>query len=118
VLHFGGGRCANVTGSPKALPMTSRPPVPPFTLETAQQKVQAAEDGWNTRDPERVASAYSEDSVWRNRSVFLTGRVEIIRFLSAKWEQELDYQLRKALWTLDNNQIAVRFQYEFHNPTG
>jgi nuclear transport factor 2 (NTF2) superfamily protein len=98
--------------------MTSRPPVPPFTVETARQKVQAAEDGWNTRDPERVALAYSEDSVWRNRSIFLTGRAEIIKFLTAKWEQELDYALRKALWAFDDNRIAVRFQYEFHNPTG
>jgi len=98
--------------------MTSRPPIPPFTLETARQKVQAAEDGWNTRDPERVASAYSEDSIWRNRSVFLTGRAEIIEFLSVKWEQELDYALRKALWTFDDNRIAVRFQYEFHNSAG
>ena len=98
--------------------MTSRPPLPPFTLETALQKVQAAEDGWNSRDPERVALAYSEDSVWRNRSVFLAGRAQIIQFLTKKWREELDYALRKALWAFDDNQIAVRFQYEFHNRAG
>ena len=98
--------------------MNSRPPLPPFTLETARQKVQAAEDGWNTRDPERVSSAYSEDSVWRNRDQFFTGRAEIVKFLTAKWEHELDYALRKALWAFDDNRIAVRFQYESHDASG
>jgi nuclear transport factor 2 (NTF2) superfamily protein len=98
--------------------MTDRPPLPPFTLETARHKVQAAEDAWNTRDPERVALAYSEDSQWRNRDAFVTGRAEIVGFLAAKWERELDYALRKALWTFDGNRIAVRFQYECHDRTG
>jgi uncharacterized protein len=98
--------------------MTDRPPLPPFTRETATQKVQAAEDGWNSRDPERVALAYSEDSVWRNRDQFLTGRREIVEFLTAKWERELDYALRKALWSFDGNRIAVRFQYECHDAEG
>jgi nuclear transport factor 2 (NTF2) superfamily protein len=98
--------------------MTDRPPLPPFTLETARQKVQAAEDAWNTRDPDRVALAYSENSVWRNRETFVTGRAEIIRFLAAKWERELDYALRKALWSFDDRRIAVRFQYECHDRAG
>jgi uncharacterized protein len=92
----------------------SRPPFPPFTADTAAQKVQAAEDAWNTRDPERVALAYTVDSVWRNRDRFLSGRAQIIEFLTAKWERELDYALRKSLWTFQENRIAVRFQYECH----
>ena len=95
-----------------------RPPLPPFTAETAAQKVQAAEDGWNTRDPERVSLAYSEDSVWRNRDAFLSGRAEIVAFLSAKWKRELDYALRKSLWSYSADRIAVRFQYECHDPEG
>jgi nuclear transport factor 2 (NTF2) superfamily protein len=95
-----------------------RPPLPPFTAETAAQKVQAAEDGWNTRDPERVSLAYSEDSVWRNRDTFVTGRAAIVEFLSGKWERELDYALRKSLWTFADNRIAVRFQYESHDRAG
>ncbi len=95
-----------------------RPPLPPFTRETAAQKVQAAEDAWNTCDPERVSLAYSEDSVWRNRDAFVTGRAEIIAFLSAKWERELDYALRKNLWSCDENRIAVRFQYECRDREG
>jgi nuclear transport factor 2 (NTF2) superfamily protein len=94
--------------------MTDRPPLPPFTRETAAQKVQAAEDAWNTRDPERVSLAYSEGSVWRNRDVFLSGRAEIVAFLTSKWERELDYALRKNLWSWAENRIAVRFQYECH----
>lgn len=96
----------------------SRPPFPPFTEETALQKVQAAEDAWNTRDPQRVAMAYTPDSVWRNRDVFVTGREEIIRFLTSKWERELDYALRKSLWGYRSNRIAVRFQYEWHDASG
>ena len=96
----------------------SRPPFPPFTLETAKQKVQAAEDAWNTRDPGRVAAAYTVDSVWRNRDRFVTGRDEIIGFLTQKWERELDYALRKNLWGFRENRIAVRFQYESHDATG
>ena len=82
------------------------------------QKVQAAEDGWNTRDPRRVALAYTPDAVWRNREVFLTGRNEIIAFLTSKWERELDYALRKSLWGFRGNRIAVRFQYEWHDHDG
>ncbi|GHF79679.1 nuclear transport factor 2 family protein [Streptomyces thermodiastaticus] len=98
--------------------MTDRPPLPPFTRATAAQKVQAAEDAWNTRDPEKVALAYSEDSVWRNRDLFLTGRAEIVAFLTDKWRRELDYALRKELWAFDDNRIAVRFQYEWHDTHG
>lgn len=96
----------------------SRPPFPPFTLESARKKVQAAEDAWNSRDPERVSLAYSEDSVWRNRDRFVTGRAEIVAFLADKWERELDYALRKSLWTFADNRIAVRFQYESHDASG
>ena len=98
--------------------MATRPPVPPFTRETAAQKVQAAEDGWNTCDAARVSLAYSEDSVWRNRESFIQGRPEIVAFLTAKWERELDYSLRKALWAFEENRIAVRYQYESHDPGG
>jgi len=96
----------------------TRPPVPPFTAETAKQKVQAAEDAWNSRDPERVAAAYSEDSVWRNRDAFVRGRSEIVALLTAKWERELEYALRKSLWTFASERIAVRFQYESHDRDG
>ena len=95
-----------------------RPPLPPFTAETARQKVRAAEDAWNTRDPERVALAYTPDSVWRNRDVFLTGRAAIVEFLRAKWDRELDYALRKDLWAFTDDRIAVRFQYEWHDSAG
>jgi nuclear transport factor 2 (NTF2) superfamily protein len=95
-----------------------KPPLPPFTRETAAQKVQAAEDAWNSRDPERVALAYSEDSVWRNRDTFVTGRAEIIAFLTQKWQRELDYALRKNLWSFDDDRIAVRFQYECRDRDG
>src|SRR3954454_12913529 len=95
-----------------------RPPLPPFTRETAAQKVQAAEDAWNTRDPARVAGAYTVDSVWRNRDRFLTGRDEIVAFLTEKWQRELDYALRKSLWCFDADRIAVRFQYESRDPAG
>ena len=98
--------------------MTGRPPFPPFTLETARQKVQAAEDAWNTCDPERVSLAYTEDSVWRNRDTFVTGRAAIVAFLTAKWERELDYALRKDLWSFADDRIAVRFQYESRDASG
>jgi nuclear transport factor 2 (NTF2) superfamily protein len=98
--------------------MSDRPPLPPFTAQTAAQKVQAAEDAWNSRDPERVSLAYSEDSVWRNRDTFVTGRTQIVAFLSGKWERELEYALRKSLWTFAENRIAVRFQYESHDRDG
>jgi nuclear transport factor 2 (NTF2) superfamily protein len=97
---------------------TPRPPLPPFTVETAQVKVQAAEDAWNSRDPERVSLAYTADSRWRNRDLFITGRAEIVTFLTAKWERELDYVLRKSLWGCLGNRIAVRFQYEWHDAGG
>lgn len=92
-----------------------RPPLPPFTEESARIKVQAAEDAWNTRDPVRVAQAYTKDSQWRNRSEFLSGRKEIEAFLTRKWERELDYRLRKELWAFTHNRIAVTFEYEWHD---
>jgi uncharacterized protein len=95
-----------------------RPPLPPFDLVSATAKVQAAEDAWNTRDPHRVSLAYTEDSQWRNRDVFLTGRAAIVEFLTAKWERELDYVLRKSLWSYGGDRIAVRFQYEWHDAAG
>ena len=98
--------------------MADRPPLPPFTLETATQKVRAAEAAWNTCDPERVSLAYSEDSVWRNRDRFVRGHAEIVEFLTEKWERELEYALRKSLWTFAGNRIAVRFQYECHDADG
>jgi uncharacterized protein len=95
-----------------------RPPVPPFTRESAIQKVRAAEDAWNTCNPERVSLAYTLDSYWRNRSEFLNGRSEIVAFLIRKWVRELDYRLIKELWTFAENRIAVRFAYEFHDDSG
>jgi nuclear transport factor 2 (NTF2) superfamily protein len=95
-----------------------RPPLPPFTRETAAQKVQGAEDAWNTRDPQRVALAYSEDSAWRNRGDFVVGREEIAALLTSKWGRELDYALRKSLWAFEGNRIAVRYQYESHDAAG
>src|SRR5262245_41983191 len=96
----------------------SRPPFPPFTHETAVQKVRGAEDGWNSRDPERVALAYTPDSYWRNRSEFIRGRGEIVAFLRRKWSTELDYRLIKELWTFAGERIAVRFAYEWHDASG
>ena len=96
----------------------SRPPFPPFTYETAIHKVQAAEDAWNTRDPEHVSLAYTPDSQWRNRDEHVVGRAEIVAFLTRKWERELDYALRKSLWDFHDNRIAVRFQYECRDHTG
>jgi nuclear transport factor 2 (NTF2) superfamily protein len=95
-----------------------RPPLPPFTLATAVQKVRAAEDGWNSRNPEKVALAYSTQSRWRNRSEFIIGREEIVAFLQRKWERELDYRLIKELWTFQDHRIAVRFAYEWHDDAG
>ncbi|MFF5127129.1 DUF1348 family protein [Streptomyces syringium] len=95
-----------------------RPPLPPFTAESAREKVQAAEDAWNSRDPERVALAYTEDSQWRNRDVFLSGRAAIVDFLRAKWEREHGYRLRKELWAYGDDRIAVRFAYEWHDDEG
>ncbi|GBL60078.1 nuclear transport factor 2 family protein [Pseudomonas citronellolis] len=96
----------------------ARPPLPPFTRETAIQKVRAAEDGWNSRDPQRVSLAYSPDSTWRNRSTFIRGRVQIVEFLTGKWRRELDYRLIKELWAFTGERIAVRFAYEWHDDSG
>jgi uncharacterized protein len=95
-----------------------RPPVPPFNLQTALEKVQAAEDTWNTCDPHKVSLAYSQDSHWRNRGLFVTGRAQIVEFLTQKWQRELDYALRKSLWDYTGNRIAVRFQYECRDASG
>ena len=96
----------------------ARPPLPPFTAETAAQKARMAEDAWNSRDPERVSLAYTEDSQWRNRAEFLQGRKQIVGFLSRKWARELDYRLIKELWAFTGNRIAVRFAYEWHDDSG
>jgi len=96
----------------------TRPPLPPFSAETAAQKVRAAEDAWNRRDPDTVALAYTPNSRWRNRSEFLGGRAEIVVFLQRKWAKELDYRLIKELWAFDGNRIAVRFAYEWHDASG
>ncbi len=96
----------------------ARPPLPPFTTETAAQKVRLAEDAWNSRDPQRVALAYTADSRWRNRTEFPRGREEIVDFLTRKWNTELDYRLIKELWAHDGNRIAVRFAYEHHDDSG
>jgi len=96
----------------------ARPPVPPFTLESATQKVRLAEDGWNSRDPEKVSLAYTADSVWRNRAEFITGREAIVSFLTRKWAKELDYRLIKELWAFTGSRIAVRFTYEWHDDSG
>ncbi len=96
----------------------SRPPLPPFTRETAIRKVRLAEDGWNTRDPQRVALAYTVDSRWRNRAEFPAGRAQIVEFLTRKWQRELDYRLIKELWAFGDNRIAVRFAYEWHDDAG
>ena len=95
--------------------METKPPLPPFTLETAKIKVQAAEDAWNTRNPQKVALAYTEDSQWRNRDEFFSGREAIAAFLQRKWEKELDYHLKKELWSFTDNRISVCFEYEWHD---
>ncbi len=98
--------------------MSDRPPLPPFSLETAAQKVRMAENAWNTREPEKVALAYTEDSRWRNRSEYFQGRDAIVEFLKRKWARELDYRLIKELWSFHENRIAVRFKYEYHDDSG
>lgn len=98
--------------------MSKRPPVPPFTHESAVEKVRLAEDGWNSRDPQKVAQAYTLGSRWRNRSEFINGRQEIVAFLTRKWTRELDYRLIKELWVAEGSRIAVRFAYEFHDDAG
>lgn len=104
-----------MTSTPPASPVPNKPP---FTHESALRKVQAAEDAWNTRDPERVALAYTPDSEWRNRAEFIHGREEIKAFLRRKWNKELDYRLKKTLWTFNENRIAVTFEYEWHDDSG
>jgi uncharacterized protein len=96
----------------------SRPPLPPFDADSAARKVRAAEDAWNTREPERVSLAYTPDSRWRNRDVFLSGRPQIVEFLTGKWQRELDYRLIKEVWAWTGNRIAVRFVYEYHDAAG
>jgi len=96
----------------------TRPPLPPYTAETAAQKVRLAEDAWNSRDPEKVSLAYTPDSKWRNRAEFVTGRAEIVRLLQRKWAREMDYRLIKELWAFTENRIAVRFAYEWHDDAG
>lgn len=98
--------------------MEQRHPLPPFSLETAKQKIQLAEDAWNSKDPVRVSKAYTENSEWRNRNVFLNGREEIVQFLTGKWERELHYKLKKEYWAHTDNRIAVRFEYEYQNAAG
>ncbi len=98
--------------------MVQRPPLPPFTAHTAATKVRLAEDGWNSRDPERVSLAYTTDSVWRNRAEFLSGRADIVAFLTRKWRRELEYRLIKELWAFGDSRIAVRFAYEWHDDAG
>ena len=98
--------------------MESRPPLPPFTFETAVQKVRAAEDGWNNRDPQKVAMAYTAGSQWRNRAEFVTGREDIASLLTRKWNRELDYRLIKEIWAFSSHRIAVRFAYEWHDDAG
>ncbi|WP_321489911.1 nuclear transport factor 2 family protein [uncultured Hyphomonas sp.] len=95
-----------------------RPPLPPFTVDTATEKVRLAEDGWNSRNAEKVSLAYTEDSAWRNRDLFITGRAEIVRFLTDKWQKEQEYRLIKELFAFTDNRIAVRYAYEFHDATG
>lgn len=98
--------------------MEPKHPLPPFTLETAKLKVQMAEDAWNTRNPEKISMAYTVDSAWRNRNLFINGREEIVKFLSDKWERELAYKLKKEYWAHSDNRIAVRFEYEYMNSEG
>jgi nuclear transport factor 2 (NTF2) superfamily protein len=98
--------------------MSDRPPLPPFTLQTAAQKARGAEDAWNSRDPERVSLAYTEDSRWRNRAEFISGRHEIVAFLRRKWQRELEYRLIKEVWAHGDDRIAVRFAYEWHDDSG
>lgn len=98
--------------------MEKKHPLPPFTRETAKQKIQGAEDAWNSKDPVKVSMAYSPDSEWRNRSEFINGRAEIVKFLTTKWAEELDYKLKKEYWAHGENRIAVRFEYEYHNQEG
>lgn len=109
--------CTLQTGTQTFI-MEQKHPLPPFTKETAKQKIQMAEDGWNSKDPVKVSMAYSLDSEWRNRNQFINGRDEIVAFLQDKWATELDYRLKKSYWAHTDNRIAVRFEYEYHNAEG
>jgi nuclear transport factor 2 (NTF2) superfamily protein len=111
-------RCAGRAGEVNAMSLETRPPFPPFTVETAATKVRLAENGWNSRDPQKVSLAYTVDSRWRNRNEFLRGRAEIVAFLTRKWEAEREYRLIKELWTFAGDRIAVRFAYEWHDGAG
>jgi uncharacterized protein len=116
--HAGAGANDAILAGVAMSSIEQRPPLPPFTRETAIQKVRLAEDGWNTRDPARVALAYTTDSRWRNRAEFLQGREAIVNFLTRKWSRELEYRLIKELWAFEGNRIAVRFAYEWHDDSG
>jgi nuclear transport factor 2 (NTF2) superfamily protein len=111
-------KAPQLASAAKEFRLSSRPPLPPFTQQTAVEKVRLAEDGWNSRDPEKVALAYTPDSRWRNRSEFIHGRPEIVAFLTRKWARELGYRLIKELWAFAANRIAVRFAYEWHDDSG
>jgi nuclear transport factor 2 (NTF2) superfamily protein len=117
-LAIGGARLANSFSSSKGSTMDNKPPLPPFTQETATQKVRGAEDAWNSRDPDRVSLVYTEDTRWRNRAEFPVGREQVRQFLQRKWAKELDYRLIKELWAFGGDRIAVRFAYEWHDDSG
>src|ERR1700738_5256112 len=117
-LAIGSARLANSSSSSKGSTMDNKPPLPPFTQETATQKVRGAEDAWNTRDPDGVALVYTEDARWRNRAEFPVGREQVRQFLQRKWAKELDYRLIKELWAFAADRIAVRFAYEWHDDSG
>jgi uncharacterized protein len=117
-LAIGGARLANSFPSSKGSTMDNKPPLPPFTQETATQKVRGAEDAWNSRDPDRVSLVYTEDTRWRNRAEFPVGREQVRQFLQRKWAKELDYRLIKELWAFGGNRIGVRFAYEWHDDSG
>ena len=116
--HLQPSKSMSLYAMPNHSPEPPRPPLPPFDAQSAAQKVRAAEDAWNTRDPQRVALAYTVDSTWRNRAEFLRGREAIVQFLTRKWNKELDYRLIKELWAFHENRIAVRFAYEWHDDSG
>ena len=107
-----------MSNDPSVVSESNRPPLPPFNEASARAKVQAAEDAWNSRDPERVSLAYTQDTEWRNRAEFIQGREQVQAFLTRKWQSELDYQLKKELWAFTDNRIAVTFRYEWHNDSG
>src|SRR5215471_18646384 len=117
-MQIGPVKCITERLTIRSTAMPPRPPLPPFTAETAAIKARKAEDAWNSRDPEAVSLAYTEDSRWRNRAEFIEGRAEIVQFLTRKWARELDYRLIKEVWAFTDNRIAVRFAYEWHDDSG